>query len=329
MESPRSHVRTILGCAALCLLFGGCRAAAPVHVWSPPKLASAVGKRVAIAPIRGDADIARRLGDAMRQKQPRDAGRQVVAIDARQLESDNKIRLVSAVEGDASDLALMTLAKRNDIDFVLIGEIVSTHGSVRRSAGELPPEFAERVTGTVENTATDSAADQQGLIRVSWSLMDVRRGVPLSGMPVVTPGNPRDPDDDMIDLAATAAWELVVPHIIRDHAELTAPRLSLGSKENRRGNVAAAAGDWYTAEQIWQGVLRHHPDNHAAKHNLAVAAVARQDYVAARRYIAEALATRDLPLYRSTSVWIEQSQRDYHIAFGLPDPPGGWAATRR
>jgi len=328
MESPCSHVRTIVGCAALCLFLGGCRAAAPVHVWSPPKLASAVGTRVAIAPIRGDADIARRLGDAMRQKQPRDPGREVVAIDARQLEPDNKIRLVSAVEGDASDLALMTLAKRNDIDFILIGEVVSAD-SRRRPTSELPPEFAERVTGKIENSATDVAADQNGLIRVSWSLMDVRRGVPLSGMPVVTPGNPRDPDDDMIDLAVTAAWELVVPHIIRDHAELTAPRLSLGSKEIRRGNVAAAAGDWCTAEQIWLGVLRQHPNNHAAKHNLAVAAVARQDYVAARRYIAEALATRDLPLYRSTSVWIEQSQRDYHTAFAIPDPPGGWAATRR
>jgi hypothetical protein len=64
-------------------------------------------------------------------------------------------------------------------------------------------------------------------------------------------------------------------------------------------------------------------------HNLAIAAVARQDYSEARRQIAAALAAKSSPLYQTTAVWIERRQRDYHIAFGLPDPPEGWAATRR
>jgi len=328
MERSRSHVRSIICCLVLCLLAGGCRSAAPIHVWSPPKLASAVGGKVAIAPIRGDAALAQSLGEAMLRNQPRDAGRSVVAIDARRLQSDEKIRLVSAVEGETSDIALVTLARRNEIDFVLIGEVLKS--SDRRSrATSLPTEITENLNRSVENAATDSSADESGLIRVSWSLMDVRRGVPLSGLPVVTPGNPHNPDDQAIDLAATSAWELIAPHVIRDHAELIAPRLVLGAGDIRKGNVAAAAGDWKTAEEIWLAVLRQYPRNHAAKHNLAVAAIARQDYSAARRYIAEALASRSSPLYRSTSVWIEQSQRDYHTAFGLPDPPEGWAATSR
>lgn len=328
MEILCSHVRSIICCVALCLVIGGCRSAAPIHVWSPPRLASAVGGTVAITPIRGDAAVAQSLGEAMLRNQPRDAGRSVVAIDARRLQSNETIRLVSAAEGETSDIALVALARRNQIDFVLVGEVLES--SNRRSrAITLPPELNEGLNLSVENAATDSSADENGLIRVSWSLMDVRRGIPLSGLPVVTAGNPRNPDDQAIDLAAASAWELIVPHVIRDHTELIAPRLLVGSRDIRKGNAAAAAGDWKIAEEIWLAVLQQSPRNHAAKHNLAVAAIARQDYPAARRYIAEALASRSSPLYRSTSVWIEQSQRDYHSAFGLPDPPEGWAATSR
>lgn len=328
MELSRSHVRSFVCCVAVCLALGGCRAAAPIHVWTPPKLASVVGAKIAIAPIRGDSEVARPLGEAMLRTQPRDIGRNVVAIDVRRLQSDEKIRLVSAVEGETSDITLATLARRNDIDFVLVGEVIrSTDRS--SSASNLPTEIANKMVTGIENAATDASADETGLIRVSWSLMDVRRGVPLIGLPVVTPGNPRDPSDRSIDLAAQSAWELIVPHVIRDHTELIAPRLSIGSRDIRKGNAAAAAGDWNRAEQIWLAVLKRYPRNHAVKHNLAVAAVARQDYAAARQYISDALAAHSSPLYRSTSVWIEQSQRDYHTAFSLADPPEGWAATSR
>jgi len=333
MELSCSQVRSFVCCVTVCLALGGCRAAAPIHVWSPPKLASAVGAKVAIAPIRGDTKIARPLGEAMLRTQPRDVGRNVVAIDSRRLQNDEVIRLVSSAEGETSDIALATLARRNGIDFVLVGEVIRS--TDRRNNADnvpwddLPWDIANKLVTSIENTATDSSADETGLIRVSWSLMDVRRGVPLNGLPVVTLGNPSDPSDESIDLAAQSAWELVVPHVIRDHTELIAPRLTIGSREIRKGNVAAAAGDWNRAEQIWLAVLKRSPRNHAAKHNLAVAAVARQDYSAARQHISAALTASSSSIYRSTSVWIEQSQRDYHTAFGLPDPPEGWAATSR
>lgn len=328
MELSCSHVRPFVCCVTICLVLGGCRAAAPIHVWSPPKLTSAVGAKVAIAPIRGDAKIARPLGEAMLRTQPRDAGRKVVVIDARRLQNDETIRLVSIAQGETSDITLATLARRNDVDFVLVGEVIRSIDR-RSSEDHLPWDLANKLVTDVENAATDSSADETGLIRVSWSLMDVRRGAPLNGLPVVTPGNPRDPSDESIDLAAQSAWELIVPHVIRDHTELIAPRLTIGSREIRKGNHAAAAGDWNRAEQIWLAALQRSPRNHAARHNLAVAAVARQDYAAARQHISAALAASSSSLYRSTSVWIEQSQRDYHSSFGLPDPPEGWAATSR
>jgi len=339
MESLRIHLILIACCLATGLISAGCRSAAPIYVWSPPKLSTVVGAQIAIAPIAGDPKVAAPLHAAMLRQQPHDSGREVVALDARKLSDNQTIRQVSAVEGEASDIELMSLARRNQVDFILIGEVVTpasrqrtspsmNHGTSRHQhdssmvSGLDPNTFGE-------NSATDSAADSHGLLRVSWSLIDVKNGLPLSGQPVVTPGDPSNPSASSIDQAAHAAWELVVPHVVRDQAELVAPRLSLGASAVRRGNELAAQGKWQQAEQTWQAVLLRHPRQHAAKHNLAVAAVARQDYSTARRCVAEALSQHSMPRYRDTAVWIEQRQRDYHTAFAIPDPPEGWAATRR
>jgi len=318
----------------------GCRSAAPIYVWSPPKLSPVVGAQIAIAPIAGDPKVADPLHAAMLRQQPRDSGRAVVALDSRGLSDNQTIRRVSAVEGEASDIALMSLAKRNHVDYILIGEVVTPASRTRNSSASDThrPPHPQRTAATVsgldsvtfsENSATDSAADSRGLLRVSWSLIDVKNGMPLNGQPVVTPGDPSNPSATAIDQAAHAAWELVVPHVVKDHAELVAPQLLLGASAVRRGNELAAQGNWHQAEQAWQAVLLRHPRQHAAKHNLAIAAVARQDYSTARRFVAEAILQSPSPRYRDTAVWIEQRQRDYHTAFAIPDPPEGWAATRR
>lgn len=351
--SPRLSRRAVsiawlTGWAITWMLLVGCRAAAPLHVWTPPTLAPAAGSKVAIAPIRGDEKIAGPLRQAMLRRQPRDNGRSIVAIDASDLIADDRIRLVQALEGDDSDFAVVSLARRAGADFVLMGEVIGPSQRRRLAAwedaepstsdfpqamGQRPPHHqgvnpARDMTG--ENSATDAPADpSQQTIRVSWSLLDVRHDRPLSGQPVVTAGNPRAPSEQDLDAAATAAWDLLTPHVIRTRAELAAPRLVRGSRQVRQGNAAAAAGDWRQAEQIWQAVVEKQPRNHAALHNLALAAVARQQYHDARQRIAAALAIRSNDLNRTTAVWIEQSQRDYHQAFGLPDPPEGWAATRR
>lgn len=334
-------IALLMGLATVVCGLSGCRATAPLHVWNPPLLAPAVGGKIAIAPITNNAAIERNdpiagpLREAMLRLQPRDDGRSVVAVDARTLQGDGSIRLVNALEGDSSELALISLARHADVDFVLSGEVITQpqrnrHIRDEKLIASLHPGLDPTLASAAENSAADIQADMgQSVILVSWSLFDVRRGQPLSGQPVVTPGNPRSPSSQDLDAAATAAWELLTPHVIRSQAELAAPRLVRGSQAVRQGNTAAAAGDWMQAEQIWQRVLEKQPKNHAALHNLAVAAVARQEYGEARQRIAAALTIRGNDLNRSTAVWIEQSQRNYHQAFGLDDPVEGWAATRR
>jgi len=330
MESLRGRIIRI-GIGVIGLLLGGCQAAAPIHVWAPPTIQSAVAKRIAIPPLAGDPEVAGPLHAAMLRQQPRGDGLQVIALDAKTLESNQTIRLASATEGQTSDIALLSLARSSGVDFILQGEVMSTRdAAVRRSVARPDPMLPSRpnvldpLAGIPPEIETE-----ESLLRVSWNLIEVAGTQPLSGQPVVTRRLLGQDEAAMVSAAAEAAWQLVIPHVVQDQAQLAAPRLALGSAAIRRGNEAAAHGDWLQAEQRWSEVLRQRPRQHAAMHNLAVAAVARQDYQAARRLIAQALQLSSSPLYQDSAVWIEQRQRDYHLAFRLPDPPGGWAATRR
>ncbi len=353
-----------VGCALLGGCLVGCQSVAPIHVWHPPRVDSAAGKTVAVAPLTGDPEIARPLHAAMLRERPDDSGRSIVAIDASRLQDHSEIRLVSAEEGESSDIALVNLAQRAGVDYLLIGDVMP--GSGRRQAsragmGNEPLPGDDRysdITGRsgledrlvdgdrngvrvpggplflspldpIEEIVTPLMRHHDDWLRVSWKLIDVKRGVPLSGQPVVTWREPGATESATITAAARSAWELLSPHVISDQAQLTSPRLALGATAIRRGNRVAASGDWQQAERVWQAVLDRHPTNHAAMHNLAVAAVARQDFSAAQTHISAALGRHSSPLYRATAVWIEQRQRDYHLAFDLPDPPTGWAATRR
>lgn len=334
--------RRITASVALMLLAAaaGCQAVAPIHVWSPARLESGVGKRVAIAPLGGDPKVAKPLHVAMLRQQPRQPGLAVVALDAQALQGDADIRLVSAESGAPSDIAMFNLARRAACDFLLLGEVVQTTADQHRSSpydqpldleGPSPAIDHVRVPGRDPMLPTDwpSYGPAETVLRVSWNLVDCRRQLPPSGQPVVTRRSAQQPLDETITEAARDAWQLLVPFVTRDQAQLSAPRLALGAATIRRGNAAAAAGDWPQAERLWKQVFKRHPRNHAAMHNLAVAALARQDFTASRHWIAEAISIKSAPLYNTTAVWIEQRQRDYHVAFELPDPPGGWAATRQ
>ena len=293
------------GTAVLLLLSTiGCQVVAPIHVWARPKLQSAVGHKVAVAPISGDQKIAGPLHTAMIAQAPQEIGRSIQCIDARSLQDNQTIRLVSAVEGETSDIANLSLARRQGVDFLLTGEII------RQSE-------ASRMTLTGESLA------------VSWKLVDVRGHSTAAGIPIITHHDDTLDSQAIAMAAAEDAWKLITPHIQSTSVHLAATVFEAGSSGVKQGNAAAVQGDWMTAEDNWKRVLDAHPKQHAAMHNLAIAAVARQDYDEARRMIGRTLHRRNKPLYRQTAVWIEARQRDYHEAFGLPDPVTGWAATRR
>ncbi len=316
----------------------GCRATAPMHVWQPPELESAVAKRVVIAGVDGPSDIAGPLIEQLIRQSPRDRGRELQLSTVAQLkaaagddEASETIRLVSAVEDlptgiVPSDVSLLPLARSQGYDLLLQGVV----------SGRRDPRHPH--TRVDDKSSSDDAKSPEHLT-VSWRLTDTSgRQAPL-GRPInvrLDDAMQRYPDlafigDPKTALLAAAARDtnrLIIPFTRRDDVPLSVPYLLPGSREVRRGNALAMAGRWKEAQEIWQDVVDGNPIQVSALVNLALAAAARQDFSTAKKLARQAIRRAPSRLAQETLVWIELRQREYHKAFGLPTPPEGWYVTR-
>lgn len=161
--SRRAMLSTLLLTAA------GCQCVAPVHVWTPAKMQSAVGCRVAIAPLTGDKSLAEPLRLAMLTQPPRDPGRAIQCIDSGQLPHTNQaVRLVSASSSETSDLFHMNLVKQQNVDFLLTGEVIE-QPSEQRSRLHRQSQYGDELVPLEPLDPTASAAS---------AVPTVRRGTP-------------------------------------------------------------------------------------------------------------------------------------------------------
>lgn len=314
---------------AVCFtLLPGCRMGVPLHVWAPAKLRSTVGKRVMVARIVGPADVGDSLHEKLLAAAPNDVGRQVALVASEDVQpsqldgavSNHPVALVSYNQSDESDLAVLSKARENGFDYILRGEV-------------LPDRRPRSIT----------EADQQ--LTVSWRLLPVAppprvdRTAGPSGMPVSV--DLKDALERYPDLAFALEKKaalhtavvrdtlpLIAPSVQRTRVQLEIPYLLPGSRQIRRGNAYARAGRWAEAESEWRQALESYPLSSVAVHNLAIAGVAKQDYSTARELARKAVRLKPTRLHKQTLVWVEQIQRSYHEAFGLPDPPEGWFVTR-
>lgn len=322
---------------ALCVIAGGCRTDASLHVWRPAQLRSAVGQQVLVAPLAGPSEPARDVLAAMQAATPRDGGRQVTLRTAEQLRASahGTVRLASASETveseQLSDLTLLSLARQAGVDWLLMGEVLSRR---QESRSQQIPTWL--IPDHTEASGSEAAGDENTSsgaprLAVVWRLYDVAVAKPVADQSVVVDAASLAESNAGFTLAQAAgreAWRLLTPSVARETVSLAQPWGRWGSKTVRRGNEHAEAGAWPEAERLWQQAYRQHPSQHAAVHNLAIAAVAAQDFSRARQFIRRALELRDCQLYRQSAVWIELQQRRYHRAFALPDPPEGWTLTR-
>ena len=308
MSLPGTHI--VFACAVV-VLITGCRMAAPIHVWQPPQLESTVGKSVAVSEIVGPKLVARQIEEKLLRTVPRDSGRITTLVQSDSLQSKSPIQLVTGDDSQPNDVALAAVARREAIDYVLRGEILED-----RSPGQL----SDRLT-------------------VSWRLTELAHNRSAGGRPVVVDAESAidhypdlailtDPDAVLAAAASRDTFRLITPWIDRQRAQLAIPYFLPGSEQVRRGNVAALATRWSDAEEIWRDVMQNHPSQVAAVHNLSLAAVAAQDFSRAKQLARKAVRLRPTALHKQTMVWVEMKQREYHEAFGLPDPPEGWFVTR-
>ncbi len=304
--------------AALLCAPTGCRMGVPIHVWQPPQIESTVGKQVMLGEVAGPKKTADLVREKMLATVPQDTGRQTTLAQPADLPQRDAIRLVSATDDQPSDIALKSAAKVEGYDYMLRGEIV---------ADRRPVEMQ----------------DQEKRLAISWRLMNLRGtdadGQALRGAPVVVDRQSaiqRYPElailsDEETVLATAAArdtFRLITPSVTRDEVALAIPYLMLGSAQVRKGNMAALAGRWGLAKQIWTQAAKKHPMQTAAIHNLALAAAAEQDFSTAKQLARKAIRRHPTALHKQTAVWIETNQREYHQAFNLPDPPEGWFVTQ-
>ncbi|TWU27212.1 Tetratricopeptide repeat protein [Novipirellula galeiformis] len=292
----------------------GCRTYAPIAVWTPPGLQSTVGKRVAVSQVVGPAEIAKQVQQKLIASAPHDQGREFELVDSETLQPKSPIRLVAATEDQSSDVALASVARREGYDYILRGEVLSerTHG--------------------VRPTDPD-------LLAISWRLTAIDAHQASAGTPVVVERSTAierypelallsDPDEQLVAAAVRETHRLFSPSLAHQRVSLAVPLLTPGRADVRRGNAAAKQGDWQQATTYWTRAAEQHPMQAAATHNLALAAAASQDFSLAKQLARKAVRQYPLPMYQQTLVWIEQTQRQYHEAFNLPDPPEGWFLTR-
>lgn len=306
----------------ICLTLAGCKVAAPMHVWQPPELESAVGRRMGIGAINGidgTAELAETIRNKMLAEAPSDIGRELAAIDPTLLPSEQTISLVSAIEENGSDVATASLARRIGLDYVLQGEVLASR--------------EQRLGSQVD-------FDPSKPLRLSWKLNSVSDDRHIGGKPVVVTlesarirypdlASVVDPKQAMMTAAVRETYRLVTPSVKADQVFLANSYGMPGSKAVREANDLARQGRWAEAESIWRRVSTVHPSSASAIHNLALAMAAKQEFSEAKLLARKAIRRKPVALHKQTLVWIETKQREYHEAFNLPDPPEGWFVSRK
>lgn len=323
---------TVLGFTTL----AGCRMGAPIHVWTPAALHSTVGKSVLVPDIVGPAEIAEPMQQQLFESAPTDQGRVVKLLNHDDIESktakkdQSLIAQVSYEAAAGNDLAAASTAKREGIDFILRGEILPAGRSLGVKQKEDRMTVSWKLTPVGPN---DDSGDSHSIKRSGRG-----KTGPL-GRPIVIDletaierypdlALATDPQTAMRTASVREAMTLIAPSVQRDRVQIEIPYLTPGSRAIRQGNVFARAGRWAEAETIWKQVTDKFPFSSVAVHNLAIAAVAKQDFSTARKLSRKAVRMKPTKLHQRTLAWVEQTQRAFHEAFDLPDPPEGWAITR-
>ncbi len=316
MVCPRGISLPVTLTAWLCIacLGAGCRLSVPMHVWEPPQLQSTVGKRVIVSTVAGPEHLALRIREKLLAMAPSDSGRQIQLVDCQALQESSPIQLVSATDQEPSDIVLASVARREGADFLLRGEVMENQ---RAGDDETPEDDSLTISWRLTSLADDCRG---GGFPIT---VDIETAIELYPDLALSNGH----EEVLTTAAVRESYRLLAPSLRRDHIPIEIPYLLPGSGQVRRGNAAASAGQWGEAESIWSQVLRRYPAHVPAIHNLALAAAAGQDFSRAKKLARRAIRLHPSRLHQKTLVWIESRQREYHEAFGLPDPPEGWFVT--
>lgn len=312
----------------------GCQTAAPIHLWKPAKLATMDAQPIVLMGIKGPEKTVNALRTELLERAIQNGrfgstahrGERLSFVLPQDLPQQETIRLVSGVEKEitqspelgpqSSDLAVAAAARRSGIHHLLHGEVMFATG---REESDQQLAVVWRLVGLTADATTAG-------IPVSVNQKSIEQEHP-DLMPIA------DPRERLRRAMVRETLALLTSSVDRQMATLARPRGTLGSRAIREGNELARNGNWPAAEEKWIAITQRYPGKTTAWINAAIAAVARQNFVEAKSRAARAvrLAAFDpfnRTLAEETLVWVEMRQREYHLAFGLPDPTEGWRVSR-
>jgi tetratricopeptide (TPR) repeat protein len=177
--------------------------------------------------------------------------------------------------------------------------VLETVHSINDAAGRIDRVAAldaGRQAGVDALLEGESAAG--GLLKAE--LIDVRSGEVLAA-----PTIGKEPAELVIKLA---------PHYEPIEVTLARQWWGEGKANLSAGNALARQGDWMAAAAKWEEAQKANPGNHAALHNLALAAEARQDYRSAFKLLDQALEQFPAKLYHQTHKGMEARQTTFLTA---------------
>jgi tetratricopeptide (TPR) repeat protein len=292
--------------------------AAPMMVWEPPSHAKRDIHSIAIAPISGQPDLASKLNEAMVASQPQ-IGRPIALLDPKKLEELTSIQL-AGFDGQPSDIAGLSAARRANASVLLQGEIVKA-----RTEPQEPPKsrFDLRKRPSEEITVSWIVTDVETGERLASKMTTIDRETAEKNYPDIKAMN-GEPMERLILGAARESWAMLTPKTRQEDAILVMPWFLPGASKIRKGDGYARQGRWDLAETQWQDAASKHHWNNAAWHNLALAAVAREDFELARKRLEHAKTLLPNDRADKTERWVDTKQHDYHRSLGLGDREGGW-----
>ncbi len=291
---------------------------APVFVWQPPLNQPRAVKTIALAPIHGAQELAAKIDQAMIESQPQSAA-QITLLHPQLLEEMTSIQL-AAFDGQPSDVAGLSAARRAGADVLLQGQIVRA---------SLEPQ--EPKDGRFDMRKRPSEQ-----IAVAWTVTDVPSGARLNSATVMIDREEAelaypeitavagDNVDRVIKGISKESWKMFGPSTKKEDVTIALPWFSIGASRMRQGDGYARQGRWDLAEEQWQDVAKKHPSNKAAWNNLAIAAAAHEDFELGRSRLVHAKSFLPSGRVRETERWLDEKQHDYHRALGLSDREGGW-----
>jgi tetratricopeptide (TPR) repeat protein len=317
---------------SIVLLTSGCKMMAPIHTWNAAPAAKPGVVRVAVSPVgvasraipthQGNGidklqQVAQRLQASLLETVPHPSPL-LVAIPPTDLAKASEIQLVS-YDDQPSEAAALGAARRVNADLLLQANIMFANLEIpqetkrkalmRRLFGRNKPVQHISVHWTVVDVPTGQRVFDK---TIETTDIDIRKAA-LKNTNDITPHETR-----LISLASYRGWQLVSSSPKASDIAIDLPWFWVGASQVRKGNGYAKQGRWDLAEKEWQNVADQHPTNAAAWHNLALAAVAREDFELAKSRLkhADSIARGRAP--HDTAAWIEEQERQYKAVMTVP-----------